>query len=235
MFGACAARNWKVGAAARQVGQELEPQARAGYRHRWTACTEKTRQPGWVDRGTTERLRRWFGTIELEAEVPGAVALALAEMVDMLDGLCPSKLDRSRSAIRASGHDWNTPADGVEIYFAHDTEDDAAVDAVIGSKDALVSWFPTHEHVFPEDGTGERPWLKVTVDLLAAVLSGEYLVESHYRGSRLVKSRVLDVINPGSPRVLSTTGSLLGWLLWWGDRSVDIRRLDYGVRPRSII
>lgn len=184
-----------------------------------------------MDDETTERLRHWFELVELGADVPAAAASALPEVAQMLDALRPSKLDRSRSTIRARGHGWNTPADGVEIHIAHDTDDVAAIDVVVGSKDAIVSWLPTHEHVFPDDGTRERPWPKVTVDLLAAVLSGEYLVESHYRGSRLVKSRVVDMKDPASPKVLSTTGSLLGWLLWWGDRRVEVRRLDYGVAP----
>jgi hypothetical protein len=185
-----------------------------------------------MDEAISRRLGRWFGTVALNSKPPDAVSVMLTELVEMLDALNPSRLDPSRSMIRSSDHGWVTPAQAVEVHLGHDIDNEADIDVVVGNDEALVSWLPTHEHVYPDDGSEERPWPKVVVDLLAAVLSGEYLVESHYRGHRLVKSRLLDALTPTSPE-LSTTGSLFGWLRWWGERRVEVRRLDYGVRPQQ--
>jgi stage V sporulation protein SpoVS len=84
-----------------------------------------------------------------------------------------------------------------------------------------------HEHVYADDGDTERPWTTVVVDAVAALLRGEYEVHDHYRGARLVKTRVHDTLL--GRRHISTSGSLLGLLPFFskvdrvGRRAVDFR------------
>lgn len=62
------------------------------------------------------------------------------------------------------------------------------------------------------------------MDATAAILRGEYVVEAHYRGDKLMKTKVRDVVESG--RTVTETGSLLALLPF-------LRRMDR-VERRSI-
>ncbi len=97
--------------------------------------------------------------------------------------------------------------------------------------EAVVSWLSAEEFVTPADGGEQRPWTTVVVDVLAAVMRGEYAVEEHYRGKHWVKTRIVDVADPEQHRHLGTSGSLLwSWLPWPGAKRVEQKRLDFGLR-----
>lgn len=57
----------------------------------------------------------------------------------------------------------------------------------------------------------------MAVDAVAGVLRGEYVVEEHYRGERLIKTTVRDLRD--GERAVTTTGSLLNLL-------PSLRRVD---------
>ena len=173
------------------------------------------------------RLSRWFGVIEVNDDLAAPVVACLTELVEMLDTVDPSRVDRLRSAIRSKGHGWTVPG-GVAIHLAHESDENGDLDIVVGDREAIVSWLFAHEHVFPEDGDDARPWPTVVVDLVAAALKGEYEVENHWRGERLTKTRVVDVADRAGRRVVSSTGSLFGWLPWSGRKRVEVHRLDFG-------
>ena len=186
-----------------------------------------------VDQALLNQLRRWFCVIETDDKglSPNVVA-CLTQLAEMLDTVDPSRVDRLRSSIRQHGHGW-TVSRGVEVHLAHDTDQVADLDIAVGDHEAIVSWLSTHEHTFPEDGDADQPWTSVVVDVVAAAIRGEYEVQNHYRGTRLTKSRIVDVADPERPRVLGTTGSLFGWLPWLGKKRVEVQRLDYDPRERS--
>jgi hypothetical protein len=140
----------------------------------------------------------------------------------MLDAVQPTALDRERSHIRLEGHGWHEYE--VEVLMAHRDDQEADVTLAIGADGALVSWLTTHDHVYPQDGSTERPWTTVVVDATAAILRGEYVVEEHYRGDKLMKTKVRDVVESG--RTVTETGSLLALLPL-------LRRMDR-VERRSI-
>jgi hypothetical protein len=174
-------------------------------------------------------LGRWFGTVRL-ADPPESAIAVLAELVRMLDSLRPRLLDPSESWVR-SGRGWASAE--VEIHLAHREDEEAEVDLFVGRRDALVAWLTAHEHVAEDDAVNARPWTTVVVDLIAAVLSGEYEVENRYRGRWFVRTRIVDVAVPGSERVVSQTGSLItSWLPWPGASRIERRRLDYGTQGR---
>lgn len=176
----------------------------------------------------TEDARRWFGTVEMEGG-SAAAREVLSKLVAMLDALQPRLLDPARSTVRTQGHGW-TVANSVEIHLEHATDEEAAVTIAVGPDEAIVSWIATHEHVRPHDGTAERPWTTVVVDATAAVLRGEYEVEHHYKGDRLVKTRIIDTADPEGERTLSTTGTLISsWLPSRRTKRVERRKIDYGV------
>jgi hypothetical protein len=188
-------------------------------------------QPALVDPTLRRRLGRWFAVIELtDADVPPSVITCLRELVEMLDIIDPSRLDHRRSSIRQTGHGWIVRGGGVEIHLAHEADECADVDVVVGDREAIVSWLSAHEHVSSEDGNLDRPWMTVVIDVVAAVMRGEYEVESHFRGKRLVKTRIVDVADRERPRHLGTTSSLFGWVPRPGQKRVEVQRLDYGVR-----
>src|SRR5512133_268131 len=112
--------------------------------------------------------------------------MVLADLVRMLDALHPSQLDPVRSRVSSTGHGWMLPH-AAEIQLRHRLDPDAGVDVVVGPEEAIVSWLKTHEHVHAADATPSRPWTTIVVDATAAVLRGEYEVESIYRGNRLVR------------------------------------------------
>jgi hypothetical protein len=185
-----------------------------------------------VDDALRTRLSRWFAVVEVDDDrIQGPAVTCLRELVDMLDAVDPSRVDQRRSGVRSHGHGWTVEA-GVEVHLAHDTDESADVRLVIGERDAIVDWLSTHEHVLPEEGDEGRPWTAMVVDVVAAAIRGEYEVEQHYRGDRLIKTRIVDVA-ADHPRVVSTTGSLLGLLPWFGKKRVESRRLDYRPRGRS--
>jgi hypothetical protein len=183
-----------------------------------------------MDPTLRRRLGRWFTVIELtDADVPPSVMACLCELVEMLDIIDPSRLDPGRSSIRQTGHGWIVPGE-VEFHLAHETDECADVDVVVGGREAIVSWLSAHEHVFSEDKGLDRPWTTVVIDVVAAVMRGEYEVENHFRGKRLIKTRIVDVADRKRPRDLGTTSSLFGWLPWHGPKRVEAQRLDYGPR-----
>jgi hypothetical protein len=154
---------------------------------------------------------------------------ALEQLVRMLDALAPARLDPHRSSINDRGHGWTAP-NTVGVRLAHTSDETADVSIALEPKSAIVEWLETHEHVFPEDGGADRPWTTVVADVVAAALRGEYEVELHYRGDRLVKTRLVGAARDGL--VLSTTGSLVGWLRR-GPVRVETRRLDYGLQSST--
>jgi hypothetical protein len=175
----------------------------------------------------TASLERWFHEVDLGSHpTPEAVAV-LSELGAMLDTLRPTALDRSRSTIRSSGHGWTLDR-SVVAYLAHASSDDGDLEVAVGPEEAIISWSSAHEHLYPEYGTADRPWTTAVIDAVASILRGEYVVEEHRRGERVVKVRVVD-IGGGRERVLSTTGSLLSWAP--GRRATRVERcaVDYDV------
>ena len=104
-----------------------------------------------------------------------------------------------------------------------------------GDESAIISWLGAHEHVDRDDGYGERLWTSVVVDVAAAALRGDFVVEDHFRGSHWVKQRIVDMSDPDRPQVISGMGIVLwSWVpvagletewneadstsAWWGSR-----------------
>lgn len=180
-----------------------------------------------VEHALRSRLDRWFSAVDVEDAHTGApVEEALRQLAEMLDTLAPVRVNRDRSTIRSHGHGWR--AHGVSVDLAHDTNPEADLCVGLDAEGAIVAWLDTHKHVFPDDGDDSRPWTTVVADVVAAALRGEYQVERHYRGDRLVKTRIVDIAVPGNPRDLGTTASLFGWLRR-GPTRVERKRLDYGI------
>ena len=92
-----------------------------------------------MDQRLRSRLSRWFEVIEVEdSGAPPTVTTCLGELIDMLDTVDPSRVDRRRSNIRQKGHGWTVPG-GVDIHVAHDSEEDADLHVVVGDTEAIVS------------------------------------------------------------------------------------------------
>ncbi|HZD02418.1 MAG TPA: hypothetical protein VFA46_20170 [Actinomycetes bacterium] len=175
-------------------------------------------------------LAEWFATIDLGKPTQAQQAV-VDELGAMLDDYRPARLDRKASSIQATGHGW-TLDHTIAVQLAHADDPDAMIELAVGTGEVIVSWLTAHEHLYAdEDSPDGRPWPGRVVDLVAAVLRGELEVEDTYRGRWLVKTRIIDVAGPAGPRVLVTTGSLLGWLPRPGARQVERRRISWGVRP----
>jgi hypothetical protein len=87
------------------------------------------------------------------------------------------------------------------------------VEILVAPDYAVVSWLGVHEHIERADGDASRPWTSVVIDVVAAVLRGEYEVEQIKRGGMWFKTRIVDVGNPQGERVISVSGPLWGFLL----------------------
>ena len=147
----------------------------------------------------------------------------------MLDATNPTLLERTRSSIRDTGHGW-TMRSAVEVLLAHEGGEQWDIEVAFGETEAIIAWLDTHEHVFSDEPwDGDRPWATVVVDVVAAALRGEYQIERIHRGDRLIATRIVDVSDPERPRIVSTTGSLLGLVPWPKKRRTEPEALDYGV------
>ncbi len=166
---------------------------------------------------------RWFAVAETQG-ASVAVDEVLRELLTMLDKVRPAALDRDRSHVVVDGHDWFEYE--AEVLLAHRDNYQADVTLAVGAKDALLSWLGVHDHIYPEDGSAERPWTAVVADTVAAVLRGEYVVEDHYRGDRLVKTVVRDVADRG--RSVLTIGSPMALLPFFARAGrIDRRSTDF--------
>lgn len=185
----------------------------------------------WVQDELEQALARWFGSVALGTDIALSTAGVLWELVSMLDVLQPPLIDRSGSSVRAEGHGWLLD-DAVVAQITHAADSDAMVSVAVGTDEAIVSWLTVHEHVGPGLSIPTGRFARMVVDTVAKVLRGHYEVEHHFRGRRLVKSRIIDVSDPCRPQVVSITGSLvLSWLPWHGSKRVERRRLTFGVAP----
>jgi hypothetical protein len=144
----------------------------------------------------------WFGTVSLDDAPPAAKRL-VDELARMLDLVQPRLLDTETSHAIDRGH-------GVEVVLRHRTDPESNVSISIGRDEAIVAWLSTHEHFFDGPGNAGRPWTVVTVDVVAAVLRGEYAVEETYKGKHVVRTKVIDRVDG---RVVFTTGLLLWQLI----------------------
>jgi hypothetical protein len=130
----------------------------------------------------SDDLARWFGKIELRVEPGAPITALLGELVKMLDALRPTRVDRASSSVHQERNR------SVVVVLAHDADEDGGMTIEAGDKSAIISWLSAHEHVDSDDGNDERPWTSVVVDVAAAALRGDYVVEDHYRGSHWVKT-----------------------------------------------
>lgn len=162
---------------------------------------------------------RWFDSVSVDGASP-AVSDVLHELVAMLDAVQPTAMDRARSHVVGQGHGWVEYE--VEFLLAHRHDDNEDVTVAVGADGALLSWLSVHDHVYPSDGSRERPWTTVVVDAVAAILRSEYEVIEHYRGTSLVKTSVYDA---AEGRTLLTVGSLMSLL--------PLRRVD-NVQRRTV-
>ena len=165
---------------------------------------------------------RWFGAVSVET-ASAAVTEVLRELMTMLDTVQPTAMDRARSHVVAQGHGWAEYE--VEILLAHQHDHDEDITLAVGADGALLSWLGTHDHVYPHDGSRERPWTTVVVDAVAAILRGEYEVIEHYRGDNLVKTTVHDAVEG---RTLTTIGSLVSLLPFRRVDRVERRSVRFG-------
>jgi hypothetical protein len=154
---------------------------------------------------------RWFRTVSVQGASEPVMSV-LRELVAMLNAVQPTALDRDRSHVVVDDHDWIEYE--VEVLLAHRADDEATVTLAVGAGGALLSWLNTHDHIYPEDGSSERPWTNVVVDAVAAVLRGEYEVEDHYRGDKFVKTTVRDLVDAG--QTVTIMGSILSLLPFFG-------------------
>jgi hypothetical protein len=177
-----------------------------------------------VDAALPARLGRWFGTVHRIDEAVPELTAFLEELVEMLDAVAPARLDRARSSV------MHPAADVVEIEIAHDVDEEQGIHIRIADR-ATVAWLLVHEHVDREDGYGDRPWTRVTVDLVAAVLRGDYETEDQFRGRWWLRSKIVDVAE-GDERTVSEMGPIWGALPWPRASEVQRRRLDYGTGSR---
>lgn len=171
----------------------------------------------------SEDLARWFGDVDMAMEPTAPITALLAELVTRLDTLAPTRVDRTSSSVHQErGY--------IDVVLAHDSDEDGGLTIEAGDESAIISWLGAHEHVDRDDGYGERLWTSVVVDVAAAALRGDFVVEDHFRGSHWVKQRIVDMSDPGRPQVISGMGIVLWpWLPWPGSKRVERSRLDFGV------
>jgi hypothetical protein len=150
-------------------------------------------------------LQDWFGTVSLDGAPPASKGL-VDELARMLDQVQPDLLDTQRSHAIDSGHGWQLP---VEVVLRHQTDPGSNVSIGIGEDEAIVAWLSTYEHLFDGPEHGDTPWTSVVVDVVAAVLRGEYAVEETRKGGSVVRTKVIDLV---AGRVVSTT-AVLFWQL----------------------
>lgn len=173
-------------------------------------------------------LNEWFGEVNLRNDLDASATSFLTELATMLDSLRPARMDTSRSSVRQR----DTGA-GVEIEIMHQVDPDSTVSVILGDGDGIISWLSAHEHIFPADAPTDRPWTTVTVDAIAEILGGEYAIEDHYRGKRLIKTRIIDVADPAGERIMETIGTPLALIPWPGPKRVERRRVDFGAHRPS--
>lgn len=200
----------------------IAPGARAASAQVPTGPTSR-RETDSVDEEGRPDLSEWFGEVALREDLGAAPAVFLTELAVMLGALRPSLINRSQSTIKQD-------ARGIEVEIAHQRDVDASISISIDEGGAIVAWLSAHEHIFPDDATKERSWMTVTVDAIAEVLCGEYVIEDHYRGKRLLKTRIIDVGDPAHEQVMETIGTPLALIPWPGERRTERRRIDFGAR-----
>ncbi len=173
-------------------------------------------------------LADWFAVIELEHPGPAQQAF-LDQLATMLDDYQPTELDREASRIQA---DVRGPSRGrgVTIRLVHARDAEATVEVTLDEQQAIIQWLSAHEHVDVGDDSTDRSWTTQVVDAIAALLRGDYEVQDTYLGRLLVKTRVVDVAEPGAPRILSTTVTPLSPLALLTSSRVRPRRVSFGVQ-----
>lgn len=168
------------------------------------------------------RASRWFATVDLDGASGPALAV-LAELVDRLDQLRPTLLDRAASTVTA------TRRGRLEIHLEHSSDEHAEVDVDVSDHDASIAWLTADILVTEAMGRDGRGWTSVAAEYVAAVLSGEFEVATTSRGRWTVATTITDSARPG--RYFSADGTFVtSWLPGLGARRTRQQRLDYGVR-----
>jgi hypothetical protein len=151
----------------------------------------------------------------------------LDELGEMLDGLEPVALDRSRSRLTWAPADYDKGHLAAVVTLEHLRRPDWSVRIEAESRSAVIYWLSAHEHVDETDGWDDRTWTTVVVDAVAAILRGEYEVEEITRLGRWYKTRIFDVADPANPEWFRSSGPLWFWLLRPFPATVTRRRLDF--------
>jgi hypothetical protein len=181
-----------------------------------------------VSNRSTGGLDRWFGEVSLRSDLDLSATSFLAELTTMLGSLRPALMDTARSTVRQSERDL-----GVEIEIAHQVDPDASISGILGDEGGIIFWLSAHEHLFPDEAPVDRGWTTVAVDAIAEILCGEYVVEDHYRGKRLLKTQIINVADPSKEHVMETIGTPFALIPWPGPKRVERRRIDFGAHRPS--
>ena len=169
-----------------------------------------------------DRASRWFGVVKATEAAEQALTL-LAELVDRLEELHPTLMDRSVSTVTPAGRG------GLEIHIGHLRDENAEVDVFVSDRDALITWLTADIRVAGIADPDGRPWPATAADYVAAVLSGQFEVHVTSRGRWTASTKIVDTGRP--PRIFSATGTFfVSWLPGLGRRQTSREHLDYGTR-----
>jgi hypothetical protein len=157
----------------------------------------------------------------------GSQIVVLTELAAMLDQLRPAGLDHSRSRLAWSGLKGARGQSTAVVTLEHRTRPDWSIEINIEPTSAVISWLSAHEHIGEHDGWNDRLWTSVVVDATAAIMRGDYEVEHVTRLGQWYRTRIIDVHDPASPRLLDSSGPLWFWILRPFPGEITRGRVDF--------
>jgi hypothetical protein len=162
-----------------------------------------------------------------EGSVTPTQQTLLEELGAMLDDLEPVALDRSRSRLTWAPAEYDKDQLAAEVVLVHVQRPDWSVHIQVEPSSAVIHWLSAHERMDETDGWDDVHWTMVVVDVVAAVLRGEYEVEETVRLGRWYRTRIIDVTERDNPETFRASAPLWFWLRRPFPATVIRRRLNF--------
>lgn len=162
----------------------------------------------------------------IDEQVPSVAQQTFLDgLARMLDAGEPAALDRLASTASRCDVEW------FEVVLAHAHREDWSLRVLVSDDEVYLTWLVAHASLVECDEADGRSWMSVAVDLVEAIMRGEYEIRTVERLFKRYITHGSDGTDPEFPFVVQTQRR--GRLPSLRRTAPVTERIDFEMRERN--